>query len=257
MLIMCRYCKKKGYEEEKCFKKKFDVKKSSGTNESEEIALVANQTVEHEVQETWYADSEASCHMTNDKKGLMNIRENLNEKIMIGDGTTMVCKARGSLKLRVYVEGMKIVNVSVKEVLFVPELKTNLFSLSGVTKSGNVTVRIKRENIISEETLKGPISFFRRVKGETLFKMDCERVQYTESAFASSVKDEMIESPVKGKTDSKAIDVNRFHQRLGHPSEIYTKITAKLYGVKLKGKMRVCEDCTYGTAHQKPVKKFT
>ncbi len=94
--------------------------------------------------------------MTNDVKGLINIRESPNEKVTIGDGTKMICKAKGSLRLRVDIKGMRKVGTLLKEVLFVPELKTNLFSLSGVTKSGSVTVNIKRDSIILGGASKEP-----------------------------------------------------------------------------------------------------
>ncbi len=71
--------------------------------------------------------------MTNDIKGLINIRESPNEKVMIGDGTKMVCKAKGSLRLRADIKGIMKVDILLKEDLFVPELKTNLLSLDGVT----------------------------------------------------------------------------------------------------------------------------
>ncbi len=86
--------------------------------------------------------------------------------------------------------------------------------------------------------------------------MDCERVNLNESALVS-VEDEIKDAPVKGGTATKTVDVNPFHQRLGHPSEYYTRKTAEKYNAPLKGKMRVCEACTYGKGKQKPVKKFT
>ncbi len=61
----------------------------------------------------------------------------------------------------------------------------------------------------------------------------------------------------KNRAKSKIMDITIFHNKLGHPSELYTKTTAKMiYGISLTGEMKVCEGCAYGKAHRKPVKKY-
>ncbi len=118
-------------------------------------------------KELWYADSGASCHMTNDKIGHINVQENLNEKVMVGDGTTMTCTAKGSLRLRVYIKGIKKVGILLKEVLYVPEMKNNLFSLSGMTRNG-VNVNIKRDSIVLGGVIKESLPLFERFSATNL-----------------------------------------------------------------------------------------
>ncbi len=255
---VCHFCKKTGHIMRNCYKLK-TLKEKKGRGEADtrpELALIVCEKHVNEYKEIWYADSGASCHMTNDKEGLINVQEDLNKEVMIGDGTTMTCKAKGSLKLRVYTKGMKEVDLSLKEVYYIPELKTNLFSLSGVTKDGGVTVRIERESIVLGTGINAPLPLFGRDVGETLYQMCCKRMSFRESAFTSLVN-KRIKPPTRKETMDKTVDVNIFHQRLGHPSEIYTRTTAKIYGIRLTGNLSVCEGCAYGKAHQRPVKKFT
>ncbi len=89
----------------------------------------------------------------------------------------------------------------------------------------------------------GPRPLFKRSVGETLYCMKCYRVSLKVAHLS--------------RLQKTTVDINLFHQRLGHPSEYYTKKTAELNGMRLKGKMKVCEACSCGKGKQKPVKKFT
>ncbi len=71
------------------------------------------------------------------------------------------------------------------------------------------------------------------------------------------IENEKLDSSVKEKIARKATEIYIFHQRLGHPSEASTIKTTELNRVKPKGKLKNCESCIYGKAHQKPVKKWT
>ncbi len=67
---------------------------------------------------------------------------------MIGNGTTVTCKAKGSLRLRVQIKEDRELIILLKEVIFVPGLKMSLFSLSGVTEDGGTEVKIEVEIFI-------------------------------------------------------------------------------------------------------------
>jgi hypothetical protein len=58
------------------------------------------------------------------------------------------------------------------------------------------------------------------------------------------------------KTDSsKGIDVNKFHEMIGHCGVDPLKKTVQVHGLKLKGNFKVCEDCAVAKARQKNLNK--
>ena len=51
------------------------------------------------------------------------------------------------------------------------------------------------------------------------------------------------------------VDVMRFHDVLGHPSEAKTRAVACYYGVKLTGKFKVCTHCAEAKAKAAAIPK--
>ncbi len=84
-------------------------------------------------------------------------------------------------------------------------------------------MNIEGDKVIIGTPTWGPWPLFTRSVGETLYYMKCYRV-LTNVAYVAKRE--------------KAVDVNLFHQRFGHPSKYYTEKTAELYGIRLKGKMK-------------------
>jgi hypothetical protein len=58
----------------------------------------------------------------------------------------------------------------------------------------------------------------------------------------------------KGKLEMiKSIDINKFHEMIGHCGSDRLKRTAAIHGLRLKGDLKVCEDCAVAKARQKNV----
>jgi hypothetical protein len=53
----------------------------------------------------------------------------------------------------------------------------------------------------------------------------------------------------------KSIDINKFHEMIGHCGFDCLKNTAQVHGLKLKGDIKVCQDCAVAKARQKNVNK--
>jgi hypothetical protein len=49
-------------------------------------------------------------------------------------------------------------------------------------------------------------------------------------------------------TEIKEIDVNKFHEIIGHCGVVRLKKTRNIHGLKLKGDFKVCEDCAVAKA---------
>ncbi len=81
----------------------------------------------------WYADSGASKHMTNDPRDLFDM-VSLDEEIVVGNDERLTCKVKGKLRIKIQINEKENVQILLNEVLYVPKLKSNLFSLSEVTE---------------------------------------------------------------------------------------------------------------------------
>jgi hypothetical protein len=53
----------------------------------------------------------------------------------------------------------------------------------------------------------------------------------------------------------KEIDVNKFHEMIGHCGVDCLKMTANIYGLKLKGEFKICEGCALAKARQRNINK--
>jgi len=72
-------------------------------------------------EEVWFLDCGCNNHMTENKHWFANIEEGFSRTIKIGNDTTMVVVAKGSI--RVQIDGISHV---ISDVYFVHELKTYL-----------------------------------------------------------------------------------------------------------------------------------
>ena len=52
------------------------------------------------------------------------------------------------------------------------------------------------------------------------------------------------------------MDVNKFHQMLGHPDEAKTRAVAKYYGIKMTGEFKVCSHCAEAKAKAASIPKY-
>lgn len=81
----------------------------------------------------WCFDSGASCHMCNQVDKFENFSETERKEILLADGGSVISQGKGTVKLRIMIEGNRSVNVTISDVLFVPELDENLISVSKMT----------------------------------------------------------------------------------------------------------------------------
>jgi hypothetical protein len=99
--------------------------------------VVSTATSKNEIltDDIWICDSGACGHYCKSDKGLFDIKD-INEKMTVGNGESMKAIKVGSLKCHVIQLNDSSVNVTLKEVKFVPELWVNLFSISKALKNG-------------------------------------------------------------------------------------------------------------------------
>ena len=91
------------------------------------------------------------------------------------------------------------------------------------------------------------------------FKLKFDHIIKTKSGHVCGVatrprNEEEIATPTLGK--EVPVDVNHFHNLLGHFGEDKTRAVAKCCGVELSGKFKPCSDCAKAKAKQANVPKF-
>ena len=86
----------------------------------------------------WIIDSGATCHMCNNEKLFLQLK-NLNkpQEVKVGDGYSVEAKGEGTIELKVEVNDVAK-RCKLYNVLYVPDLSYNLLSVSKAVKSGKV-----------------------------------------------------------------------------------------------------------------------
>lgn len=138
--VTCTYCKKNGHRWQDCFKLQARNKnKNDKRDNSRERAHMAMEASYHMYQEyfpkssnTWVIDSGATAHMVRDSSILMNYEYFATPReIMLGDGEHIQAFGKGWI----FFAGSEN-PLALKEVLHVPRIATNLFSVKMAIKDG-------------------------------------------------------------------------------------------------------------------------
>jgi hypothetical protein len=130
------------------------------------------------------------------------------------------------------------------EVNYLPDLCANLFSVHKGIKNG------------FDLNNEGESIFLTKGSSSITFDRIIKRLDGTISGIKMISLDSSTAYIAQNKMDSnKSIDVNKFHERIGHCSLDCLKKTAQIFGLKLKGDFEVSSDCAIAKARQKKVGK--
>ena len=113
---------------------------SDNTDDSSESAFVTKEAnpTESPQQEGWIVDSGASKHMTCDKEILQDYQQfSKAQSVKLGDGRVVEALGLGSVKMRMTFKLSNVKTVTMYDVLYVPKLSGNLFSVGAAVKKGN------------------------------------------------------------------------------------------------------------------------
>lgn len=131
----CNYCKKRGHLRANCRSLKDKEKKKVPAPE-ENAFMCRSSSCQDVGIGTWYMDTGASEHMCCSKElfsKLNHLRGSI--KVAVGDGKLLDVIGRGSVELFAW-NGSEFIKTVLSEVLYVPELKFNLFSVGTVLDKG-------------------------------------------------------------------------------------------------------------------------
>ena len=209
---------------------------------SQSEVRVGEANLANPARSTWIVDSGCTQHMCNQEEFFTSMRELEEKKIMMmGNGDRMEINSEGDVGLKV-VTNQGIVYGTFKDVLYSPEIRRNLVSVTKMMKQGISTV-------FDEETrtcylVRGKVWFnLREVVGTAVEKKDLwvldERGKTRESG----------ESYVAEQRDEEKM----WHLRLGHlGGENLKKLVSKemVNGLQTRGTFNpsndICEGCMKG-----------
>ena len=167
-----------------------------------------------------------------------------NDEVTVGDGNSITAEKIGDKRITILQEDGKERNVVLHGCKYVPKLGP--FSLFSLTNS------IEKGYDLGNEGRSITIR-----KGN--FKLTFDRIIKTKSGYVCGIatkpriEDDDVATPAL-RTENP-INVNHFHDLLGHFGEEKTRAVAKYYGVKLSGKFKPCSDCAKAKAKQANVPK--
>ena len=189
----------------------------------------------------WIIDSGARRHMTFQGEILYNHKEfETPEPVGLGDGRTVSALGSGKVKVVLQLYHNKKVAGWMTDVLYVPKLTSNLFSVNGATLKGNVIsfghkycwIRNKKRKLIGTGSPMGK-----------LYMLNCEVL--------NSPADK---ATVAGETEGSS-KIDLWHQRLAHVNvKQLQQLVKNSEGVdpQPEGKINFCEACAHGKMHRLP-----
>lgn len=126
----CYNCNRFGHFSRDCTSEKKD---NSNTNKNYAAVFSANTAMD---DCDWYVDSGASMHMTRRSDWLYEIKTPPIQSIKVANNSAVTVQKMGNLDLNLCCDDGKVNPVQVRDILFIPELSTNLLSVSQLAKNG-------------------------------------------------------------------------------------------------------------------------
>lgn len=181
------------------------------------------------------ADSGASTHIANNRSWFTRLREfQTSNTIMVGDGHESLVIGTADVEVQTTINGNKII-ITIKDFLFVPELRTNLLSIPEIDLKGMVTIFSQHKvKIYQDDELCMEGSMI----ADKLYMLCLEKVD---------------DSPRINRVE-KERTINEWHEALGHPSdERLKKLLSELEIKTNTGTVSSeCEQCIAGRATRAP-----
>ncbi len=150
-------------------------------------------------EEKWLVDSGASSHMTYRRDYFTNCRPfSVHEKVSLGDGRVVEAVGVGNIRLDMLFKVSHPTRATMFDVLHVPQLACNLFSVRAAAKKGNTVKFGQMKCWISGPN--GGLKGIGYAYGK-LYQLKCKVIMTEESASIVS--------------ENKS-NIDLWHQRLGH-----------------------------------------
>jgi len=213
-ISFCKYCNKKGHIEARCFIKYPELKKANfkpkkdnkspnnkaKKNESSKAIMSAFAVINKKANYKLILDSGASEHYTPIKEWLIDYKVILNKSIIIANGTKVPVIGVGNIPIII---GNK--DVLIKDVYYIPSLKTTLISSKELTNKGwNI---LFKDNIAELSNIK--------------YKLNIKaKWDYNAYYLGFIINYDLLE-PVIYNTSKSSNKLDLIHKRLNHLNKDY------------------------------------
>ena len=188
-------------------------------------------------RDDWFIDSAATVHMSYERESFDDYKAYEDPKcVALGDNAVIFAEGEGTVRLPVYV-GSEIIQITLRNVLYVPHLKKNLFSVPAATASG-AEVHFDNEKCIVLKNGKF-LELGHKMHGKRLYRIN---TSFEYAAVAEATSQDL------------------WHYRLGHLNMSYIDQLVKkelATGIEHKNNTHVdkCEPCMLGKMSRLPLPK--
>jgi len=174
---IARYCKEKRNAQKSKDKKKRDANDDLDSGAADHDAFIASSdtftTKCANANDVWFSNSGASQHMSFRKEWFVELEACNGITVSLGDNSLLEAEGRGTIIVKKLVNG-EWQNGRLENVLYIPQLRKNLFSLDACTAKGHVVVvqndgidiYSRQNKLIAHQARKQlvQVSFYRKCK---------------------------------------------------------------------------------------------
>jgi hypothetical protein len=160
--------------------------------------------------------------------------------IMVGNNEVMSSVSIGQYKGIVSKADGTTMDLTLKDVLYIPKLMVNLFSLT----KGFETLGVK---LFSQGQLISLLYGPHEICIDKVLKHGSGRL------FGIDI----LPNPNHIAVTAQTLDINTVHNIFGHPNSQVLSATAHKYGLKTKNTLNVCSNCAISKAKQKDLNQTT
>lgn len=231
----CYYCGKVGHYKAQCRFRKNKVNDNNvDSNKTSNAFVVSNSAYKPYQESKWLVDSGATEHMCRDRELFTTFSSVSQKSVIVGNGTAISVLGCGHMVVQVY-NGCEWIDTTIDNVLFVPELKTNLFSVNRATVKGYVMM-----------TDDVSCKFYKHNKV-------CAVAKRIESSYYMNLRYKCESASV---ANAVLNDLNGWHEKLAHQNfDQVIKVLQKNNVIVKQTSVPECESCLKGKIHRLPFNK--
>lgn len=234
--VICYNCRKEGHIARECKEPPSHKSRFQNRYHEKSAFLVSDGSVGEEMRSIlasdvrWIMDSGASCHMTHIREILEDFVET-SDSVVLGNSAKLDVKGRGNVQIEKFVSN-EWIEGTIKDVMYVPELRKNLLSEGVITNKGMRIVKSGTQaQVFAHDELVGV-----GIRGENnLYTMLFKTLK-----------------PVQSELNVSETSFQTWHERLGHiNTKFLSAVPDVVDDVKLGGKQEFfCEGCIHGKQHK-------
>ena len=225
--VVCQYCNRPNHTARNCFRIKGYPQRNGGRPQAN---TAARQSAPN--HPSWIIDTGASHHIVQDLEHL-TLADSYpgSDKVLVGDGTGLEITHIGHTTLNT-----KHKSLNLNQVLCVPNMKSNLLSVSKLCKTNNCSVEffpscfVVKDLNSGQALLQGPIK-------QDLYQLPCQITPHT--------------NPTTLRTSLHS--TSTWHHKLGHPYPAIMKHLTVNHQLPIKvPSSHECSSCYCAKSHKLP-----